>query len=44
MTDNGLASELPFANVTRYEINARPHANLVCRKCGDDRGLRCGRR
>jgi Fur family peroxide stress response transcriptional regulator len=34
MTDNGLASELPFANVTRFEINIRPHANLVCRKCG----------
>lgn len=34
MTDHGLASELPFANVTRYEINVRPHANLVCRKCG----------
>jgi Fur family peroxide stress response transcriptional regulator len=34
MTDNGLASELPFANVTRYEINTNAHANLVCRKCG----------
>ena len=34
MTDNGLASELPFANVTRYEINTRAHANLVCRNCG----------
>jgi Fur family peroxide stress response transcriptional regulator len=34
MTDNGLASELPFANVTRYEINTQAHANLVCRKCG----------
>ncbi|MGE0058975.1 MAG: Fur family transcriptional regulator [Dehalococcoidia bacterium] len=34
MTDNGLVSELPFANVTRFEVNTRPHANLVCRKCG----------
>ncbi len=34
MTDNGLATELPFANVTRYEINTHAHANLVCRKCG----------
>lgn len=34
MTDNGIVSELPFANATRFEINTQPHANLVCRKCG----------
>jgi Fur family peroxide stress response transcriptional regulator len=34
MTENGLVSELPFTNVTRFEINTKPHANLVCRQCG----------
>jgi Fe2+ or Zn2+ uptake regulation protein len=34
MTDKGLVSELPFANVTRFEANTRSHANLVCRRCG----------
>ena len=34
MTDKGLVSELPFANATRFEVNTRPHANLVCRRCG----------
>jgi Fur family peroxide stress response transcriptional regulator len=34
MTDKGLVGELPFANVTRFEVNTRPHANLVCRRCG----------
>ena len=34
MTDKGLVSELPFANVTRFEVNTRSHANLVCRRCG----------
>jgi Fur family transcriptional regulator, peroxide stress response regulator len=35
MTEKGLVAELPFTNVTRFEINARPHANLVCRTCGE---------
>lgn len=34
MTENGLVTELPFTDVTRFEINTRPHANLVCRNCG----------
>lgn len=34
MTDRGLVHELPFSNVTRFEVNTQPHANLVCRSCG----------
>ena|SRR6186997_2268094 len=34
MTERGLVHELPFTDVTRFEVNTMPHANLVCRGCG----------
>jgi Fur family peroxide stress response transcriptional regulator len=34
MTERGIVSELPFANVTRFDVSLRPHANLVCTRCG----------
>lgn len=34
MTDKGFVRELPFSNLTRFEINMEPHANLVCQQCG----------
>jgi Fur family peroxide stress response transcriptional regulator len=34
MTELGIVSELPFVNATRFEVNLRPHANLVCTCCG----------
>jgi Fur family peroxide stress response transcriptional regulator len=34
MTQRGLVSELPFSSATRFDSNMRPHANLVCRDCG----------
>ncbi len=42
---NGLIQTLPFAEGTRYDANAEPHANLVCTQCGtivdarDDEGI-----
>jgi Fur family peroxide stress response transcriptional regulator len=35
LTDRGLVRELPFANSTRFDANLAPHANLVCRSCGE---------
>ena len=35
LKEKGLVAELPFSNVTRFEVNAQPHANLVCRNCGE---------
>ena len=32
LRSNYVSSIGPF--VTRFEVNSRPHANLVCRKCG----------
>jgi Fur family peroxide stress response transcriptional regulator len=34
MTERGLVSELPFSSAMRFDSNMRPHANLVCRRCG----------
>jgi Fur family peroxide stress response transcriptional regulator len=34
MTERGLVRELPFNNVTRFDVNLTPHANLVCTRCG----------
>jgi Fur family peroxide stress response transcriptional regulator len=34
MTERGIVSELPFVNATRFDVNLRPHANLVCTSCG----------
>ncbi len=34
MTERGLVSELPFSSALRYDANMTPHANLVCRGCG----------
>ena len=35
LTERGLVTEVPFSNATRFDANVRPHANLVCRVCGD---------
>lgn len=35
MTESGLVSELPFSNAMRFDVNVTPHANLVCRSCGN---------
>lgn len=34
MTKRGLVSELPFSSAVRFDANMHPHANLVCRHCG----------
>jgi Fur family peroxide stress response transcriptional regulator len=34
MTKRGLVSELPFSSAVRFDANMHPHANLVCRNCG----------
>jgi Fur family peroxide stress response transcriptional regulator len=34
MTKRGLVSELPFSSAMRFDANMTPHANLVCRNCG----------
>ena len=34
MTEHGLVRSLPFENVTRYDANTEPHANLICTSCG----------
>ena len=34
MAEHGLVRPLPFENVTRYDANTTPHANLICTACG----------
>jgi Fur family transcriptional regulator, peroxide stress response regulator len=34
MAEHGLVRSLPFENVTRYDANTAPHANLICTSCG----------
>ena len=34
MAEHGLVRPLPFENVTRYDANTAPHANLICTSCG----------
>src|ERR671926_232279 len=34
MAEHGLVRPLPFENVTRYDANTTPHANLICTVCG----------
>jgi Fur family transcriptional regulator, peroxide stress response regulator len=34
MAEHGLVRPLPFQNVTRYDANTEPHANLICTSCG----------
>jgi Fur family peroxide stress response transcriptional regulator len=34
LTERGLVSELPFSSAVRFDANLHPHANLVCRNCG----------
>lgn len=34
LAERGLVTELPFTNATRFDSNVTPHANLVCRACG----------
>jgi Fur family peroxide stress response transcriptional regulator len=35
LTERGLVTELPFSSAIRFDSNVLPHANLVCRGCGD---------
>jgi Fe2+ or Zn2+ uptake regulation protein len=34
MAEHGLVRPLPFENLTRYDANTAPHANLICTACG----------
>jgi Fur family transcriptional regulator, peroxide stress response regulator len=34
LTERGFVRELPFGDVTRFDVNVEPHANLICTRCG----------
>jgi Fur family peroxide stress response transcriptional regulator len=34
LTERGFVREMPFGDVTRFDVNVEPHANLVCTRCG----------
>jgi Fur family peroxide stress response transcriptional regulator len=40
--ERGLVRPLPFGNAVRYDVNLRPHANLVCLQCGQIADLESG--
>jgi Fur family transcriptional regulator, peroxide stress response regulator len=35
MSERGLVAELPFSSAMRFDANMTPHANLICRNCGE---------